>query len=188
MPDQIAVVNEMISQPLRALWDLETICFQGYGSPSTWESTEPERKSAKRDLYITIGINIYGNRNIRDIVGTTLSSAQLYLQHPWSMELGCEYDNPHFVSILNVQPNLSDDSMDKRKSGGYSMSSDQAEPHENEVQSDIQNEIAVVFNSLTRARCLKMLDADVRIKNPLLRYVPRTPIFQNDLISFGPCP
>jgi hypothetical protein len=131
------------------------------------EITKFQSEREQKKTYVAININIYGDKSIQKQVGTSLSSAQMYLQHPDFLEDGCQYDNPHFVSIPNVQPNLPSSLPDRKKARTASKLSPEPESDRN----DFQNEIAVVFNSLTRARCLKMLEADMRIKTKLLTYV-----------------
>lgn len=165
--EHLAMINDRIGPALRSVWELETIEFRIHTSAGIWDSAQRERKPGKKKLYIAVSINIYGDSSIQNQVGTSLSSAQLYLQHPDFLETGCEYDNPHFVSIPGVRPSLASSSPDKKKSRATSKFSPEPESDQN----NFQNEIAVVFNSLTRAKCLKRLEADMRIKTPLLRYV-----------------
>ena len=163
--EQVAIINEMISGAFRSIWDVESLYFQALTIPETLSPAPTDRKSSsKKEKYITMDINLYGMPRVRDIVGTALSSAQVFLQHPCYMDRGCEYDNPHFVSIPNVQPNLADASTAQERNNTPVKSSPGADPVENKFQS----EIAVVFNSLMRARCLQKLDADLRIKTRLL--------------------
>lgn len=166
--EQVAVFNERTSNVLRLIWNLESISFQVLATPETSDSSTTmgsNKTPTPKDGYMNFSINLYGERRIKDMVGSTLSSAQMFLQHPLSMEYGSEYDNPHFVSIPNVQPNLTESSS--------STTQERNEAHAKSIADDtqeyqFQNELAVVFNSLTRSRCLKMLDADMRIKTPLL--------------------
>jgi hypothetical protein len=165
-PDPLALINEKVGPALRSICELETIEFRGYASPSTWNSPQSNQKSSKKKIYVAIDINLYGDESIQKQVGASLSSAQLYLQHPEFLELGCKYHNPHFVFIPNVRPSLASSSPDKKKPRTASKFSPEPESDEN----DFLNEIVVVFNSLTRSRCLKMLEADMRIKTKLLRH------------------
>ncbi|RDW85273.1 hypothetical protein BP6252_02863 [Coleophoma cylindrospora] len=180
----IAVINDLISVSLRSICDVESVQFQGLTIPESLDTAPKNRKSsAMKQKYITLNINIYGESRVRDIIGTTLSSAQVFLQHPGYKDYGCEYDNPHFVSIPNVRPKLTEASNEQERNGTAVNSSSVAHTAENKFQ----NEIAVVFNSLTRARCLKRLDADMRIKTRLLDHQKEALDFIAQR-EFGPVP
>jgi len=166
--EKIAVINERTSNALRSIWDFESIGFQVLATPETLDSDTAlgsAKTPAPKDGYMNFSFNLYGKRRINDLVGSTLSSAQMFLQHPLSMEYGCEYDNPHFVSIPNVRPNVAEPSSLMSQERDVRRTESIAEDTQDY---ELQNELAVVFNSLTRSRCLKMLDADMRIKTPLL--------------------
>ncbi|KAH8812889.1 SNF2 family N-terminal domain-containing protein [Xylogone sp. PMI_703] len=180
--DHLAMINDGAGSGIRSIWGLETIEFRIYVSNSTWNPADTEQKPRKK-LYVAVNINIYGDSSIYDEVGRNLSSAKLYLQHPDILGTGYEYNNPHVVSIPNVLPNLTNSSLEKKNSRPGSELPTEPESTLN----DFQNEIAVVFSSLTRASYLKRVEADIRIKTPLLSHQKEALDFMTQR-EIGPVP
>jgi hypothetical protein len=165
MSEPIAVLNQQTSEALCSISGIESVEFRAHAVASTWDINGERRKTTKNDVYFTVEINIYGNQSIQNALGRGLSLAKQYLQHPTFIEGGIGYANPHFVSILGVQPKPV---VFSKVNAEVSDNTPKAARYEFE-QSNFKNELAVVFTSLTRARCLKILNADLRIKTSLLR-------------------
>lgn len=162
----IAVLNEKASQALRITADLESIEFRAYCSVESFGLATKDSETAKKDLFIPININICGDKNLAD-VGKNLNAAQIFLQHPDCTETDIGYENPHVVTIPGLKPSL--DASSKTRSELSAPDATQSSRESEKLV--VKNEIALVFSSLSRSRGLKLVDADGRIKMPLLQYV-----------------
>jgi SWI/SNF-related matrix-associated actin-dependent regulator of chromatin subfamily A3 len=122
-----------------------------------------------------VDVVVYGQKSIRLDVGQILSSARMYLQHPYHQDPNTYYDNPHVlrttdittrshpaVKFLPVLDMVSDDSDIE-----VVPSHDSTSQHDLPANERFQRRVAGVFNSLTRFKSLKRLEADIKITTPL---------------------
>lgn len=123
--------------------------------------TRSDRK-AKKDVYISVDINICGRRNLANEVSKNLNSSGLFLQHPDCLE-ELYYENPHSVTIPGLKP--SEDAFSRLGSESSKPGDTKASEESEKVK--VRNEIALVFSSLSRSKDLKLVDADKRIKTAL---------------------
>jgi len=56
------------------------------------------RSGVDRSSVISISINIIGPELIAEVIGDKLSQSDAYLQHPWCLDAGIPYMNPHYFS------------------------------------------------------------------------------------------
>ena len=163
--EPIAILNQQTTDALLSIFEIKSVEFRAHALASTCGVARETRKTKTSDVHITLDINVYGDKSVQNAVGEPLSDAKQFLQHPTFIESQTSYENPHFVSIPGIQPkpvSLFKSMEEVPDSGANSV------VHEFE-QSSFKNELALVFTSLTRARCLKVLDANTRIKTKLLQ-------------------
>jgi hypothetical protein len=104
-----------------------------------------------------VDINVYGFKDVAQIVGKRLSKAPIYLQHPHRLDDNIEYDNPHYFRAPG-QPT-------PRPGTVMTMIC----PEKPMQLASRSPDISTVFDSLTRHRFLQQVKEDSRIRTPLLR-------------------
>ncbi|KAG4433274.1 hypothetical protein IFR05_011244 [Cadophora sp. M221] len=173
--EPMAVLNEETAKVLRNLSIMKSCQFKGYLSTSTGSKISPEQHGkGSSKVYILVDIVIYGSDSIRNSVGTLLSCAKTYLQHPCFQDPNTEYDNPHVLDLSRLfrSSSLSTPNSTETKPA-LVISSDVGVPSVLLTDSDHANDqlksnLSRVFNSLTRFKSLKRLEADIKVTTPLL--------------------
>jgi SWI/SNF-related matrix-associated actin-dependent regulator of chromatin subfamily A3 len=169
----IAVMNEETSKILRDLSSFDSCRTQVFIGESSRISLHGARKDAGKERFMQVDIVIYGSPEIRKSVGRLLSAARIYLQHPCHQDPNTEYDNPHFLDLTDLSTTST---LTRGISGSHTplgasetLMTSSGEPGESSTMGDaLQTKLARVFNSLTRYKTLKRLEADIKITTPLL--------------------
>lgn len=108
----------------------------------------------------TLQLNIYGLRSYMDNLGTVLRVLKSYLQQPFYVDDGVEYDNPHYFKLVGQKTPW----VERRETQGRDIGSKDESP--------FSQALTNVFESqLTHADSLRELEAAPIIKTALLRYL-----------------
>jgi SWI/SNF-related matrix-associated actin-dependent regulator of chromatin subfamily A3 len=169
----IAVLNEETAKVLRDLSSFPSCRTQVFVGEGYHLVTQGNRKDTGKEKFMPVDIIIYGSPEIRKGVGRLLSAARIYLQHPCHQDPNTEYDNPHFLNLTD----LSTMSTLPRSTSGNQTPLDTSETPSTlfgessqgmTIEENLQSKLSKVFNSLTRYKTLKRLEADIKITTPLL--------------------
>jgi SWI/SNF-related matrix-associated actin-dependent regulator of chromatin subfamily A3 len=169
----IAVLNEETSKMLRHLSNFDSCRTQAFVGEGSSLLLRGNRKDTGKDRFMPVDIVIYGSPKIRKSVGGLLSAARIYLQHPCHQDPNTVYDNPHFLNLTD----LSTMSTLPRSTSGSQTPLDTSETPTTSFgessegmtrEETLQSKLSIVFNSLTRYKTLKRLEADIKITTPLL--------------------
>jgi SWI/SNF-related matrix-associated actin-dependent regulator of chromatin subfamily A3 len=120
-----------------------------------------------------VDIVIYGSPEIRKGVGRLLSAARIYLQHPCHQDPNTEYDNPHFLNLTDLStmstlPHSTSGSQTPLDTSETASTLFGESSEDRTIEETLQSKLSKVFNSLTRYKTLKRLEADIKITTPLL--------------------
>ncbi|KAF2114941.1 SNF2 family N-terminal domain-containing protein [Lophiotrema nucula] len=118
------------------------------------------RAIKEKDAIVRVNINIYGPRASTTQVGREFSLNKVYLQKPDYIRKGLAYDNPHMLKLSNFQSSAPQIIVPVGVEKKAEL--DKAEA--------IKKTISAVYSSLTRGHKLVGLEADDRIKTPLLQH------------------
>lgn len=174
--DRIAVFNELTSQILKSLLDLETARVSAYLTAPAWSDRHAYESTKPKKTYVLVNLNIYGSSSIRDKVSKLLSLSHVYLQHPIYQHDDLSYDNPHFVEIHGISP---EEDMLPDQSAAEVIDASQCGPLASSVQLRLDEAVSEAFDSLNRLKRLSQLEAPCCIRTPLLEYM----IFQDPIAS-----
>ncbi|KAH9212709.1 SNF2 family N-terminal domain-containing protein [Leptodontidium sp. 2 PMI_412] len=173
--DEFAVVNEETTKVLKTLSSLESCFLKAFVPAEAATLCYKSIGNIHQNVVVPIDIVVYGQTAIRQSVDHILSSSRLYLQHPCSQERNTLYDNPHFLKeedmVSTSGRSLHLDKFDTSKDDDSEV--DVLLPTEEEIDGSLNSsmralpKIARVFNSLTRFKSLKRLEADAKITTPL---------------------
>jgi SWI/SNF-related matrix-associated actin-dependent regulator of chromatin subfamily A3 len=171
--ERVAVLNEATSKILQGVSTLEKCYFKAYLAGEDSDGFIQDTSQTYKKLYISVDIVLYGPKETRDVVGKLLSTARTYLQHPCYQEAGSSYDNPHFLKFeqesppvdpsLNSAPPITRAQVDSEVLTNVAIQAKEGSAH-----FQVGHKVAKVFNSLTRSKNLKRIEADTRIRTPLL--------------------
>jgi SWI/SNF-related matrix-associated actin-dependent regulator of chromatin subfamily A3 len=171
--ERLAVLNEETSGTLQSIIDLPDYYFKAYILVEHWSDLVERGTNPNRAMYISVDVVLYGLEEIRDTVGKLLSTARAYLQHPCYQESGTFYDNPHFLKLTDLlhpsQP--AGPALPKihlPQINPVLLPATETSADRDSESAQVRRKIATVFNTLTRSKHLKRLEADIRINTPLL--------------------
>ena len=101
--DEIIELDLRTSKILRILQADAAIMLQIFTVPSK-DDNKPGRKSQKRamDMGYNLCANIYGPRDLADLVGEFASQCKLFLQDPQNCDRNVQYVNPHRMPFDEV--------------------------------------------------------------------------------------
>ena len=101
--DEIVDLDTRISKILRTLKADVAITLQTFTIPSNAEN-KARRKGQKggTDIGYVLCVNIYGPRDLADVVGEFASQCRLFLQDPQHCDRNVEYLNPHRMPFDEV--------------------------------------------------------------------------------------
>ncbi len=169
-------MNEETSKVLRDLSSFDSCRFQVFVGDGSCIMSSGAEKTLNKDRFMPVDIVIYGLQEIQKSVGGLLSSARIYLQHPYHQDSGTEYDNPHFLNLaelstaFNLPHSISRNHTPLKQLETSDISPD--EPRDNNPMGEaLQTKLTKVFGLLKRYKTLKRLEADIRIASPLLQWV-----------------
>ena len=163
----VAVLNEQTGQTLIDVTEINCVSLSAYSFVDQWNSLGKKRAQSAKDTYMSVEINICGLQTVRNTVGQILSLSHTYLQHPSYLDEDVLYDNPHFLRIPGIVPDIG--ALDRVASEHYVTTENEESKTSTRIQ--IEEAISAIFDSLTRFKCLEKLEADHRIKTPLLSWV-----------------
>ncbi|KAH8880490.1 hypothetical protein GQ53DRAFT_891050 [Thozetella sp. PMI_491] len=118
------------------------------------------RATKPEEAIVQMNINIYGPRRFAEQVGEVLSDRKFCLQRPDSRRAEAPYENPHFVTF----PGLDLDTVVQETTKEATVSKKKA--HDERLRELVDE----VHNSLSRPNALETVEADQRIKTPLLEH------------------
>ena len=108
---------------------------------------------------LNMTIHLYGPKRAAESIGRFLSQKQIYLRHPFSLETGIEYCNPH-APKNPVLPRTSFSGTSSGNSSGYVT----------RTVEEVRSDVIGVFDSLEKSENLPELEPDHRITTPLLAH------------------
>jgi SWI/SNF-related matrix-associated actin-dependent regulator of chromatin subfamily A3 len=168
-------MNEETAKVIKILSSLDTCVLKVYVAVEAAAPFIKDPARVNRGILLPVDIVVYGQKPIRHSVGHILSSARMYLQHPCHQDPNTYYDNPHFLKAADIS--TSSGMVVKALSGIHASAGDsdiEAMSPDDKIPEDdlpanvrFQRKIDGIFNSLTRYKSLKRLEADVRITTPL---------------------
>jgi SWI/SNF-related matrix-associated actin-dependent regulator of chromatin subfamily A3 len=170
----IAVMNEETSKVLQDLSSFDSCRTQVFVGEGSRIFLHGAPKDVGKERFMPVDIVIYGSPEIRKSVGRLLSAARIYLQHPCHQDPNTEYDNPHYLDLTDLSTTST---LPRRISGSHTPldvsetpTTSSGEPGEGNITigDALQTKLTRVFNSLTRYKTLKRLEADIKITTPFL--------------------
>ena len=169
----IAVLNEETAKVLRDLSSFPSCRTQVFVGEGSRLFTQRNRKDTGKDRFMPVDIVIYGSPEIRKGVGRLLSAARIYLQHPCHQDPNTEYDNPHFLNLTDLStmstlPHSTSGSQTPLDTSETASTLFGESSEDRTIEETLQSKLSKVFNSLTRYKTLKRLEADIKITTPLL--------------------
>lgn len=169
----VAVLNEATSKILQDILAMKNCYFKAYIAEDDWDDFGDSESKTEKNTYLSVDIVLYGPQEMRNTVGKLLSKARTYLQHPCHQESNTLYDNPHVLKLVDSLPQFQSTQPSTPPFTMVQSNYDTTEIAETQIeegspQSQILRKVATVFESLTRSKNLSRLEADVRIKTPLL--------------------
>lgn len=115
------------------------------------------RAQQDKEAIVRAQINVYGPKEAACSVGREFSTNKIYLQRPDYIKGGISYENPHMLKIFDYSPSH------------FNVENDANETSSTDVpEASFKDNIADVYSSLTRNQNLKGLEADERLRTPLL--------------------
>lgn len=176
---RLAVMNEETARALQSLAQLKSCRFKTYLAAKSLNKYLKREPKTEKVVFLNVDIVIYGTQTCRISAGRSLSSARIYLQHPSRQDNDTEYDNPHFLRLVDLfaSSSLSSPSIsrtltpinDKAASDtGNAIPRKENQDKSFTAEALFQTKVAKIFGSLTRSKNLKRLEADVKITTPLL--------------------
>ena len=99
-----AIIDKRTTNVFQRLSDLATIRFEAFLDSNTVGKPGKQWKKGGETIGLSFSINIYGSRRIAQEVGKRLSKGGSFLQHPYHLDKGIEYDNPHYFKLPNRKP------------------------------------------------------------------------------------
>jgi SWI/SNF-related matrix-associated actin-dependent regulator of chromatin subfamily A3 len=170
--ERVAVLNEATTKILQDILTIKECHFEAYLAEEPWDDIVDSRGKAEKNVYLSVDIVLYGPLEMRDTIGELLSKARTYLQHPCYQEGNTVYDNPHVLKLPATLPSQSTQPstppLMRAQSSPEMVENSGIQMEEGSQQSQIRRRVATVFDSLTRSKNLGRLEADIRIKTPLL--------------------
>jgi hypothetical protein len=161
----VARLNERMAGILRQILTTEHIVqFYAYVPRQTWHKLFGPSRLTEKNAIFDGNINISGDISFTHAAGEILSANHVYLQRPIYLAPGELYHNPQHVTFPGIEPQKQFATRIASETEDSTKSSDEAAL----TKDHLNNEFAIVFNSLTRSHCLSEIDADKRIKTNLL--------------------
>jgi hypothetical protein len=96
-----AIIDKRTTGLFQRLSDLATIRFEAFLDNNDIGKPGRQWKKKGETIGLPFLINIYGSRSIAQEVGKRLSKGGAFLQHPYLLDKGVEYNNPHFFKLPN---------------------------------------------------------------------------------------
>ncbi|KAF7918224.1 uncharacterized protein EAE98_009836 [Botrytis deweyae] len=182
-----AILNEKTG---RLLCQMKNLGCHFETIPSTAELNH--ELAAERKMYIYVDVTVAGPKNICNAVGTLLSTAKIYLQHPETMQIEkyTDYQNPHFLSFDKAPRSMimeSEQPHTINSSNEYSLGIDMDAREDNRLQPKLHKKVTKILNSLTRGQKLKRIEANIKIITPLMQHQAEALDFIAQR-EFGPIP
>jgi hypothetical protein len=106
-----AIIDKHTTHIFQRLSDLATIRFEAFLDSNDIGKPGKQWKKRGETIGLSFCINIYGSRGIAQEVGKRLSKGGSFLQHPYLLDEGIEYDNPHYFKLPNRKPALPPDNV-----------------------------------------------------------------------------
>jgi hypothetical protein len=94
-----AVIDKRTTRVFQRLSDLATIRFEAFLDSNDIGKPGKQWKKGGETIGLPFCINIYGSRGIAQEAGKRLSKGGSFLQHPYHLDEGIEYDNPHYFKL-----------------------------------------------------------------------------------------
>jgi hypothetical protein len=101
-----AIIDKRTTHVFQRLSDLATVRFEALLDGNDLGKPGKQWKKGGETIGLPFSINIYGSRGIAQEVGKRLSKAGSFLQHPYLLGEGIEYDNPHYFKLPNRKTSL----------------------------------------------------------------------------------
>lgn len=120
------------------------------------EAIQAWKQTGKRGT-LPIDINVYGSRDATGVVGRVFSRARLYFQHPYHYDGSAKYDNPHYLSFLNIA-NPAPTIIPSGNTSVY------------QTERSAKCNISKVLENLDQQEYVRQADIDSRIQTPLLNH------------------
>ncbi|KAH0536054.1 hypothetical protein FGG08_007035 [Glutinoglossum americanum] len=153
----VAVLDTRTTKALKTLSDLKSVRFEAFPIADGLANGVQVWKEKGKITGISVEINVYGGRDVVNVVGKNLSRSAIYLQHPGHLGDNIEYHNPHYLTLPG-QLRLEHCTLTPPYCPG--------EPTKGTSGPDI----ATVFDSLKRYRCLQQVDVDLQVRTSLLSH------------------
>lgn len=118
------------------------------------------RATTANNAVVRVNIVVYGPETTVHGVGEELSSHKIYLQKPDYIKDHLIYDNPHVLKLEGFQT-----PMDERL---HETERDQQNLSDSQKAENLKDTMSKIYSSLTRRHYLHDLEADGRLKTPLL--------------------
>jgi len=106
-----AIIDKRTTHVFQCLSDLATIRFEAFLDSNDIGKPGKQWKKGGETIGLLFSVNIYGSRGITQEVGKRLSKGGSFLQHPYLLDKGIEYDNPHYFKLPNRKTALPPDNV-----------------------------------------------------------------------------
>ena len=116
-----------------------------------------ERVGDPVSAYYDLSVNLYGPRKLGKSIGKFLSQKQIWLRTPLGVDAGIETENPHSRALALRKPGWASSPGSGLGSGYVARTIE-----------EVRQEVMGVFDSLQKSENVPQMEADPRIKTPLL--------------------
>lgn len=169
-------MNEQAAKVLNEITQIDSCRFRVYVSTENYTSLAMRDSKSEKKIVLQVDIVIYGGEDNKLIVGQHLSNSKIYLQHPCYQDPDTRYDNPHVLAItdllasssLATSTTPSTTQTPVKDAENILWNADASLDDTTESQDVLERQMGKVFESLTRFKSLKRLEADIRVTTQLL--------------------
>lgn len=166
----IAVLNRDAGETLS---QISSKClFSAYSPVGDWTSINSQTTTDKKESSILVDVVIYGLKVNCESVGDILNDRKMYLQEPDFRDQRLGYKNPHFIDfgVIDVKRSTILDPLDASLHQ-LDLPNNFALPDQHAAASRgaMRQKITAAFKTSTRAKNLKQIAADIRVRTPLLK-------------------
>jgi hypothetical protein len=148
-----AILDVSTSETLQDISDLSPVSFQAVLTSNDITKYRSQFTRSGEATGFGVSLNIFGPRKHASLIGKALSKRGTFLQLPYLLPEGIEYENPHYFKVPSGKP--------------------AALPKSSTVETYSQTtetEMSSILNSLDHRMELQRMNADASVLTVLMRY------------------
>ena len=154
---KFALLDIQTTRALTELQGVKSLRFEAAPLLSPSDKENIKDKTCSPDQVRSITVNIYGTRDSAGEAGAILTRAGLYLQHPFLLRYGMEYNNPHYFQVPGSKIDINQFVQNRQ--------------HGSNLKQNLSIEVTKVLDSLDFVNARNELPPIAAVTTPLLRLV-----------------